>query len=149
MFTVNSKIFDLSPNFRKLGVDKKDTDTQVCLSQPDFLMNSHGFILNDISALTAAQNAHEAELLLKRIQLYQANNPDTVNMSVTDLIRTVSPRSAQCPSEIVRAAEYIGAALQEKVDSKVAAKVAKAQSKAEKEPAANKPAPQYSEGSTT
>lgn len=148
MFTKVSILHE-NPVFRQLGKDGKEIGIVCSTEQPDFLVNANGFVLNDISALTAAQSAQEAELLLKRIQVYQANNPDTSGMSVTDMIRSVSPRSAQCPSEIARAAEYIGQALQEKVDAKVSAKVAKAHKAAAEKVAAEKPAPQYTQPETT
>lgn len=122
MFTKVSKKYTTIVDMSKLSEDGRDLDTPVSQSDcPDFLFNSYGFPLNEIAALERAQNVQEANLLLERIQNYVANNPDNSRLSLSDMIKSVSPRSAQCPSEVARAAEYISAHWQDKVDSAISA----------------------------
>lgn len=96
----------------------------------DFELNAFGFPLNDIAALNGAKSIQEYNAIVSKLNEYVANNPDNSKMSVKDLIATVSPRSFQTPSELDRAAQWIGSHWQNKLDTLVSAKHAVAAKKA-------------------
>lgn len=96
----------------------------------DFELNAFGFPLNEIAALNGAKSIQEYNAIVSKLNEYVANNPDNSKMSVKDLIATVSPRSFQTPSELDRAAQWIGSHWQNKVDNIVLAKQAAVAKKA-------------------
>lgn len=74
----------------------------------DFEINSYGFFRSDIASLNAATSMQEYQLILSRLQSYQANNPDNSKKSVEQIVRETLPWRAQSPSEIRQVAEYVG-----------------------------------------
>lgn len=129
MFTINNPRVD-NPSFDFKTEDGLQVGTLVSRRVQDFELNDAGFPMNDISALNGAKSVQEYQMLLQRIQMYQAENPDTSGLTVAQLINTVQPRFAQTPAEICQAAEYIGARMNaeylQKVEGIRAAKAAQA-----------------------
>lgn len=74
----------------------------------DFEINAYGFFRSDIASLNAATSMQEYQLILSRLQSYQANNPDNSKKSVEQIVRETLPWRAQSPSEIRQVAEYVG-----------------------------------------
>lgn len=82
----------------------------------DFEINAYGFFRSDIASLNAATSMQEYQLILSRLQSYQANNPDNSKKSVEQIVRETLPWRAQSPSEIRQVAEYIGNIYAEQLD---------------------------------
>lgn len=135
MFTIDNPRVD-NPSFDFKTDDGLQVGTLVSRRVQDFELNDAGFPMNDISALNGAKSVQEYQMLLQKIQMYQAENPDTSGLTVAQLINTVQPRFAQTPAEICQAAEYIGSRMNaeymEKVEGIRAAKAAQAAKAAEK-----------------
>lgn len=74
----------------------------------DFEINAFGFFRSDIASLNAATSLQEYQLILSRLQSYQAKNPDNSKKSIEQIVRETLPWRAQSPSEIRQVAEYIG-----------------------------------------
>lgn len=109
MFT---KFFELSREFPepiivgdgvRLGAINIST-----IGNGDFEINAYGFFRSDIASLNAATSLQEYQLILSRLQSYQANNPDNSKKSVEQIVREILPWRAQSPSEIRQIAEYVG-----------------------------------------
>lgn len=156
MFTIDNPRVD-NPSFDFKTEDGLQVGTLVSRRVQDFELNDAGFPMNDISALNGAKSVQEYQMLLQKIQMYQAENPDTSGLTVAQLINTVQPRFAQAPAEICQAAEYIGSRMNaeymEKVEGIRAAKAAQAVKAAQAAKAAEKyvesPSVTYSTPSTT
>lgn len=82
-------------------------------------INAAGFHRSDIARLNAAQSLQEYQLLLTRLQAYQANNPDNSKISTEKLIRGIMPWRAQTPSEVSDMADRLGRDLQADLDEQV------------------------------
>lgn len=95
----------------------------------DFEINAYGFFRSDIASLNAATSLQEYQLILSRLQSYEANNPDNSKKSTEQIIRETLPWRAQSPSEIRQVAEYVGNMRSEQLeDARQRAEVRKAKS---------------------
>lgn len=95
--------------------------------------NAFGFSRNDIASLNAAQSLQEYQLILSRLQEYEAQNPDNSKKSISQIIDSVIPYRAQTPSEINAVAEVYARDLEDRLEARqlraerlAAAKAAKA-----------------------
>lgn len=112
IFIMFTKSFELSREFPKpvmvadgvrLGAINIST-----IGNGDFEINAYGFFRSDIASLNAATSLQEYQLILSRLQSYQANNPDNSKKSVEQIVRDTLPWRAQTPSEIRQVADYVG-----------------------------------------
>lgn len=120
MFTISNPLVN-EPDFSFKSDDGLQVGVKVSRKVEEFELNDSGFPMNDIAALNGAKSVQEYQILLQKIQMYQAENPDTSSLTVEQLINTVQPRFAQTPAEIVQAAEFIGSRMNEDYQQKVVA----------------------------
>ena len=127
MFTIATIISSWTDK-KVLTKDKEDKQAiKVQGVTEEFQFNAYGFPMNDIAALNGAKSLQEYNMILQRLQQYQADNPDTSNLTPRELLDSVVPRSFQTPAEIERAATWIG----ERMDEHYRAKVEELRAKAE------------------
>ena len=85
-------------NFIVAGVDQFDGQ--------DFNINDCGFIRNDLCQLMRAQSQAEYDMKLKTLtEIPSSSIPDDV--SIEDVIATITPRYAQSPAELAIFAESL------------------------------------------
>lgn len=126
---VVTPLADLTP-VTEDGV-KKTVTPQSDNLVPEFELNDFGFPLNDMAALVRAQSLEEYNMIVQRLQHYEAQNPDNSKKSVADILRGIMPREMQTPFEIYRVATQYGSRLQEEINNRVLA----AQMKQQESPA--------------
>lgn len=116
----------------------------------DFEINAYGFFRSDIASLNAATSLQEYQLILSRLQSYEANNPDNSKKSVEQIVRETLPWRAQSPSEIRQVAEYVGNMRADQLEeARQRAEARKAQSAESDSPAPAPAVPSVSPVTTT
>lgn len=114
----------------------------------DFEINAYGFFRSDIASLNAATSLQEYQLILSRLQSYEANNPDNSKKSIEQIVRETLPWRAQSPSEIRQVAEYVGTMRAEQLEQERERAVAR-QRKSVSSPSAPAAEPSISPVTTT
>lgn len=100
--------FVLQPIFVPL---REDNQADVCpvdaFAGKSFNINPFGHIQNDVSALMQAQSRSEYDMIAQRLVEVQGENPDTSDLSDTDLFRFAVGRHFQTPAEVAQLSESL------------------------------------------
>lgn len=95
--------------FNDIGAAVDQFDAQ------DFNVNDCGFIRNDISQLMRAQSQAEYDMKLKSL-VERSSNTLPSDMSISDAMKTIIPRSCQSPAELAQFAEVLASRDMDKLD---------------------------------